>query len=75
MLLSSCSCQFIVDFSFNNKIFFSILKDYHLFIGTNRNELEVRSFPHGDSLPSLIHFTQPVSALCLANSFLFVGTR
>ncbi|CAF1121801.1 unnamed protein product [Adineta steineri] len=48
---------------------------YHLFVGTNRNELEVRSFPHGDSLPSLVHFTQPVSALCLSNSSLFIGTR
>ena len=56
-------------------IFNSIEKDYHLFIGTNRNELEVRSFPHGDSLPSLIHLTQPVSALYLADSLLFVGTR
>lgn len=46
-----------------------------MFIGTNRNELEVRSFPDGDSLPSLSHFTQPVSALCLSNSFLYVGTR
>jgi len=46
-----------------------------LFVGTNRNELEVRSYPHGDSLPSLVHFTQPVSALCLSNSSLFVGTR
>jgi len=33
--------------------------DYHIFVGTNRNELEVRSFSHGDSLPSLVHFTQP----------------
>lgn len=49
--------------------------EYHLFVGTNRNELEVRSYPHGDSLPSLVHFTQPVSALCVSNSSLFVGTR
>ncbi|CAF1271941.1 unnamed protein product [Adineta steineri] len=49
--------------------------EYHLFVGTNRNELEVRSFPHGDSLPSLVHFTQPVSALCLSSSSLFIGTR
>ena len=53
----------------------SVLKEYHVFVGTNRNELEVRSFPHGDSLPSLVHFTQPVSALCLSNSLLFIGTR
>ncbi|UJR24064.1 hypothetical protein I4U23_027032 [Adineta vaga] len=49
--------------------------EYHVFIGTNRNELEVRSFPHGDSLPSLVHFTQPISSICLSNSLLFVGTR
>ncbi|CAF1372127.1 unnamed protein product [Adineta ricciae] len=52
-----------------------VVHEYHVFIGTNRNELEVRSFPHGDSLPSLVHFTQPVSALCLSNSLLFIGTR
>ncbi|CAF1604661.1 unnamed protein product [Rotaria magnacalcarata] len=49
--------------------------EYHIFIGTNRNELEVRSYPHGDSLPSLAHFTQPVSALSLSNSLLFIGTK
>ncbi|CAF1250109.1 unnamed protein product [Rotaria sordida] len=49
--------------------------EYHIFVGTNRNELEVRSYPHGDSLPSLAHFTQPVSALCLSNSSLFIGTK
>ncbi|CAF1268324.1 unnamed protein product [Rotaria sp. Silwood1] len=49
--------------------------EYHIFVGTNRNELEVRSYPHGDSLPSLAHFTQPVSALYLSNSLLFIGTK
>ncbi|CAF4239803.1 unnamed protein product, partial [Adineta steineri] len=51
------------------------VNEYHLFVGTNKNELEVRSFPRGDSLSSLVHFTQPVSALCLSNSSLFIGTR
>jgi hypothetical protein len=53
----------------------SLSQDYHVFVGTNRNELEVRSFPHGDALPSVMHFTQPVSTLCLSNSLLLVGTR
>ena len=72
MLLFSCSCK---SFEIFQKKIIRLWKDYHIFIGTNRNELEVRSFPHGDSLPSLVHFTQPVSALSLSNSLLFVGTR
>ncbi|UJR28776.1 hypothetical protein I4U23_010002 [Adineta vaga] len=46
-----------------------------IFVGTNRNELEVRSYPHGDLLSSLVHFNQPVSTLYLSNSSLFIGTR
>ncbi|CAF1089036.1 unnamed protein product [Rotaria sordida] len=49
--------------------------EYHIFIETNRNELEVCFYAHGDSLPSLAHFTQPVSALCLSSSLLFIGTK
>lgn len=66
----------------NNDEFFLLIidvmnkkKENHLFVGTNRNELEVRSYPHGDSLPSLMYFTQPVSTLALFNSIIFVGTR
>ena len=50
-------------------------QENHLFVGTDRNELEVRSYPDGDSLPSLAHFTQPVSTLLRFNSSILVGTR
>ena len=79
MLLSCYSCLFLILNKKRKIIRFFLLsfssKESNLFIGTNRHELEVRSFPTGDCLPSLIHLTQPVSTLCLDKSFLFVGTR
>ncbi|CAF4310912.1 unnamed protein product [Rotaria sp. Silwood2] len=53
---------------YNTKQQLSNDKKYDIFIETYRNKLEVRSFP------SLSHFTQPVSSICLSNSLLFVGT-
>ncbi|CAM2728667.1 unnamed protein product [Rotaria socialis] len=51
------------------------LKIIIFLVGTNRNELEVRSYPHSDVFPSLAHFIQPISAFCLSNSFLLFETK
>ncbi|CAF3223029.1 unnamed protein product, partial [Rotaria sp. Silwood2] len=47
--------------------------DTQLIIGTDNNQLQVRSFD-GNAIKSLLDGTQPVSALCLNESCLFIGT-
>ncbi|CAF1203094.1 unnamed protein product [Adineta steineri] len=51
------------------------LKEYHLYVGTNTNELQVRSFSDGSQVPDLVRLTQPASPFCLSNSFLYFVTR
>ncbi|CAF1389790.1 unnamed protein product, partial [Rotaria sp. Silwood1] len=46
-----------------------------LFIGTNQNELQIRSFPYADIFQSIVHFNQPVSTLYISQSLLFIGRR
>ncbi|CAF4603395.1 unnamed protein product [Rotaria sp. Silwood2] len=63
----------VQNFRCSNKCYCIAANDTQLFIGTDNNQLQVRSFD-GNAIKSLLDGTQPVSALCLNESCLFIGT-